>query len=374
MPSTAIPEVRVASAVSYRATRRRASSRSAARIERPASSSSSTGRSAIRRAGMSAATSTLRRRTMPRSITLAAGGGVEAEVGRSQPRLLERRPSARPSGFFSSIQPRNCQMALKSSMSLISGVPVSAISSGRAVAGPDPVGELQDVLGALGRLVLDEVRLVDDHAAEAEVAEPPDVTVEHLVVDDDDVGEPVDRVAVAVDDRGGRVGVQRPASRAQFVLTTFGTTTSSGYASAACAASSAWAVLPSPGSSASRKVRWPDAAAETTRAWCGISSRPPGARSEAGSGRSMQRGAAPPYSNDLNSGPSSSQLSRWRGGGPALAGGGEVGRQEGVGELPGEDRLRHDPALGRAGGRRRLGRRGLLRGRLDTGGPQHAPA
>ncbi len=32
-------------------------------------------------------------------------------------------------GFLSSIQPRNCQMALKSSMSLISGVPVSAMSS-----------------------------------------------------------------------------------------------------------------------------------------------------------------------------------------------------------------------------------------------------
>ena len=58
-------------------------------------------------------------------------------------------------------------------------------------------------------------------------------------------------------------------------------------------------------------------------------------------------------------------------GGPALTGGGEVGRQEGVGELPGDDRLRHHPALGRRGGRHRLGRRGLLGGRLDSGGPQH---
>jgi hypothetical protein len=46
------------------------------------------------------------------------------------------------------------------------------------------------------------VRLVDDHAAQAEVAEPSHVAVEHLVVDDDDVGESVDRVTVAVDHGG----------------------------------------------------------------------------------------------------------------------------------------------------------------------------
>ena len=64
------------------------------------------------------------------------------------------------------------------------------------------------MLRTLGGLVLDEVRLVDDHAAEAEVAEPPHVAVEHLVVDHDDVGEAVDRVTVAVD-HGGRA-VRRP--------------------------------------------------------------------------------------------------------------------------------------------------------------------
>ena len=84
--------------------------------------------------------------------------------------------------------------------------------------------ELEHVLGALGRLVLDEVRLVDDHAAEAEVAEPADVPVEHLVVHDDDVGEAVDRVAVAVDHGRRPVRRPQPASRAQLVLTTFGTT------------------------------------------------------------------------------------------------------------------------------------------------------
>ena len=60
------------------------------------------------------------------------------------------------------------------------------------------------------------------------VAEPADVAVEHLVVDDDDVGEAVDGLAVAVHDGGRAVGVHSPASRAQLVLTTFGTTTSSG--------------------------------------------------------------------------------------------------------------------------------------------------
>ena len=77
-------------------------------------------------------------------------------------------------------------------MSLISGVPVSAISSGLALRARIRSESCEHVLGALRRLVLDEVRLVDDHAAEAEVAEPADVAVEDLVVDDDDVGEAVD--------------------------------------------------------------------------------------------------------------------------------------------------------------------------------------
>jgi hypothetical protein len=54
------------------------------------------------------------------------------------------------------------------------------------------------------------------------------VTVEHFVVDDDNVREAVDGVTVAVDHGGRAVRGQRPTSRAQLVLTTFGTTTSSG--------------------------------------------------------------------------------------------------------------------------------------------------
>ena len=77
----------------------------------------------------------------------------------------------------------------------------------------DPLGDLDDVLGPLRLLVLDVVRLVDHHAAEPVVADPVDMPVEHLVVDHDDVGEPVDRLAVAVDHG------HRPAGRPPLRLT-----------------------------------------------------------------------------------------------------------------------------------------------------------
>ena len=70
----------------------------------------------------------------------------------------------------------------------------------------DPLRDLEDVLRALGLLVLDVVRLVDDQAAEAVLAHPADVAVEDLVVDHDDVGEPVDGLAVAVDHGDGPAG------------------------------------------------------------------------------------------------------------------------------------------------------------------------
>ena len=72
--------------------------------------------------------------------------------------------------------------------------------------------------------------------------------------------------------------------------------------------------MPRPGSSASRKVRWPAAAAATSCAWCGISSRSPGTRRAAGAGRAMHAGAPlPARSNELSSGLSSSQPARRRG-------------------------------------------------------------
>ncbi len=73
---------------------------------------------------------------------------------------------------------------------------------------PDALSGLQHVLRALRGLVLDEVRLVDDHAAEPERPQPADVAVEDLVVDDHDVGEAVDVVAVTVHHRGH--AVRRP--------------------------------------------------------------------------------------------------------------------------------------------------------------------
>ena len=201
MPSTA-PDRRFASAVSYRVTSRRARSRSAARIDRPTFSSSSTGRSAVRRAGMSAATSTLRRRTMPRSITHCASGGVEPRVRGSQAGLLEGVHQL--GERLGLVDPAE---ELPDGAEVLDVVDQRGAGEGHQQrargAGPDALGEVQDVLRALGGLVLDEVRLVDDHAAEAELAEPPHVAVEHLVVDDDDVGEAVDRVTVAVD-HGGR--------------------------------------------------------------------------------------------------------------------------------------------------------------------------
>ena len=60
----------------------------------------------------------------------AAGLGVEAVVGRREAGLLEPGRAAPATACRPSIQPRNCQIARKSSTSLISGVPVSASSSG----------------------------------------------------------------------------------------------------------------------------------------------------------------------------------------------------------------------------------------------------
>ena len=113
-------------------------------------------------------------------------------------------------------------------MSLISGVPVRAISRGRPARARIRSDSSSTCWERWDGLVLDEVGLVDDHAAEPEVGQPADMAVEHLVVHHHDVGEPVDGVPVTVDDRDGRFGVQSPASRAQFVLTTLGTTTSRG--------------------------------------------------------------------------------------------------------------------------------------------------
>ena len=155
----------------------------------------------MRRGGMSAATSTLRRRTMPRSTThwRAAAekpgiGGRQAGGGQGVHQLGERLLVVDPAE------------ELPDGEEVLDVVDQRRAGEGHEQRargeGPDALGEPQHVLRALRGLVLDEVRLVDDHPAEAELAEPADVPVEHLVVDDDDVGEAVDGVAVALD-RGG---------------------------------------------------------------------------------------------------------------------------------------------------------------------------
>ena len=64
------------------------------------------------------------------------------------------------------------------------------------------------MLGTLGFEILDEVSLIDDHPFESEPAEPADVAVQDLVVDDDDVAECVDILTVTVHDR--RCATGRP--------------------------------------------------------------------------------------------------------------------------------------------------------------------
>ena len=159
----------------------------------------------MRRAGMSLATSTLRRRTMPWSTTLVRAARVEAGVGRRQAGLLER------------VHQRTERLLVVDPAEVLPDRPevLDVVDQRRAGEGEeqrpagaraDPLGQLEHVLRALRGLVLDEVRLVDHHRAEAEVAQPADVPVEHLVVDHHHVGEAVDVLAVAVDDGGHPVG------------------------------------------------------------------------------------------------------------------------------------------------------------------------
>jgi len=101
-------------------------------VDRPASPSSSTGMSATRRAGMSAATSTFLRRTMPMSTT-ASRAARKKPWSPGSSSVSSRRIISSVSGFLSSIQPRNCQIIRKSSIWLISGVPVRAIISALGV-------------------------------------------------------------------------------------------------------------------------------------------------------------------------------------------------------------------------------------------------
>ncbi len=137
----------------------------------------------------------------------ATGGGVEAGVGRGQSGLGERVQQVR--ARLGRVDPAEELPDREEVLDVVDQRGAGQRHHQRLRRErPDPVGELEDVPGTLRRLVLDEMRLVDDHTAESEVAEPPLVAVEHLVVDDHDVGEAVDGVAVTVD-RGG-LAARRP--------------------------------------------------------------------------------------------------------------------------------------------------------------------
>ena len=84
----------------------------------------------MRLAGRSAATSIFLRRTMPRSITVCLAAAKKPKSAGVSP-VSSSSAMRCEVGFSPSIQPRNCQIARKSSIVLISGVPVSAIIRAR---------------------------------------------------------------------------------------------------------------------------------------------------------------------------------------------------------------------------------------------------
>ena len=259
-------------------------------------------------------------------------------------------------------------------MSLIERRAGEGHEEGPRGAGPDARGELQDVLRALVGLVLDEVRLVHDHAVEAEVADPTHMAVEHLVVHDDDVGETVDRLAVAVDhgdravrgpeadltgpvrlddvrhDHEQRVGVRR--LRRQQGLCRL--------AQARLVGEEEGPVAVGGRGDERRLVRH---------------QLQPLGRAQRGRHRKGHAGrvAAPGAFERAQEWPEqfpSGQAARAR---HPLRDGGEIGGQEGVGQLARDHRLRNHPPLGRGRRGRRLWPRSLLDGGLDAAGPHHLP-
>ena len=241
-------------------------------------------------------------------------------------------------------------------------------------AGPDAAGEREDVLRALRALVLDEVSFVHHHAAEAEIAEPSHVAVEYLVVEHDDVREAVDRVAVALhhgdravrcpvgrlagpvglddarhDDKQ-RVGVRR--FRGEQRLGRLAQARLVGEQERPVTGSRRGDHLPLVRHQLQARRGEPGRRRRERHARRGS----PGGALEGTKERSEQFPAV-----------------QATGMGGALRSSGEVGGEEGVRQLPGDHRLRHDPRLRPGGSGRGLRRRGVFRRRLDAEGPLHLP-
>ena len=132
-------------------------------------------------------------------------------------------------------------------MSLISGVPVSAISSGRAVRDRMRSESARTCCERCEVLFLMKCASSTTMPRKPKSPSQPTVAVEHLVVDDDDVGEAVDGLAVALDH--GRRAVRRPAGglAGPVGLDDVRHDHQQRVGVAASAASSACAVLPRPG-------------------------------------------------------------------------------------------------------------------------------
>jgi hypothetical protein len=240
---------------------------------------------------MSAATSTLRRRTIPEVDDRRPGGWVERVVGGRHPGLLERgHQVVRGFAFLDPAQ------ELPDRPEVLDVVDQRGAGQGhqqRSCQPPlDPLGDVEDVLRSLRLLVLDVVRLVDHHAAEPVVADPVDMPVEHLVVDHHDVGEPVDRLAVTVDHghrsrRGPQPHLARPVG-----LDHVGHHGEQRVGAGHLCGQQRLGCLAEAGLVGQQNVRWPAATAARSLAWCGMSSEPFGVLiPRRGSGSFMQADA-----------------------------------------------------------------------------------
>ena len=230
------------------------------------------------------------------------------------------------------------------------------------------------MLRALRGLVLDEVRLVDDHAAEAEVPEPAHVAVEHLVVERRRCRRSRRHLAVALH-HGGRA-VRRPAARLTGPV---------GLDDVRHDDEQRVGVRRLRGEQRLRRLAQTRLVGEQERPVTGSGrgdqlrlvrhqlqarrGEPCRRRGQRHACRGSPTGAlegAEQRAEQLPAG----QAARTGG---ALRNGGEVGGEEGVGQLPGDHRLRHDPALRVGGSGRGLRRRDLFGRRLDAEVPQHLP-
>ncbi len=323
---------------------------------------------------MSAATSTLRRRTMPEVDHGAARGRVEARVGGRQAGLLERDHQLAQRLLV--VDPAQELPDRPEVLDVVDQRGAGQRHHQRPVGAlADLLGDLEDVLGALRRLVLDEVRLVDHHAAEAVLADPADVPVEHLVVDDHDVGEAVDRLAVAVDHGGGTTRGPQPDLARPVGLDDVGHDHEQrvgvgglgreqrlgGLAETGLVGQQIGAVT---GLGGGDELRLVAHQLETTGSLQrgGLGQLHAGGRAGGGGLEGAEERAEQlPADQPVGAG-----LGRLRGG--------EVGDEEGVGQLAGDDRLRDGATFGR-----RMGRGGLVLLRLlgllglEAAGQDHLP-